>query len=260
MHTVPTNLTLTCPVRGLLKTAAKSKDGLKPLEEYFRVEAIRALINQGYPKEHFKIEAVVKRFGNQGRNSMRADFAVLDVPVTTIAKNNVDELLDHAILLCEVKRENERAEFIKETQVKPLLDFAKLDKCIALYWDNVDQRIFWRETIDGKKQVKEGGLALLPKFGGSVKVKQLTFADTVATDSLLDLFSRIEDLLHGAAIDPEQRYSVILQLLLAKSFDEHGHQAKSGAALEIQDFGSLGHNGTTALAQFNATLARAVGF
>jgi hypothetical protein len=56
-------LTLTCPIRGVLKTGTKSKDGLKPSEEFFRVEAIRHLIKQGYPKEHFKIEAVVKRIG-----------------------------------------------------------------------------------------------------------------------------------------------------------------------------------------------------
>ena len=60
-------LTLTCPIRGLLKTGAKSKDGLKPTEEYFRVEAIKHLLKMGYPKDHFIIEAVVKRFGNSGR-------------------------------------------------------------------------------------------------------------------------------------------------------------------------------------------------
>jgi type I restriction enzyme M protein len=254
-----TTLTLTCPVRGLLKTGSKSKDGLKPSEEYYRVEAIRHLIKIGYPKENFKIEAVVKRFGNAGRNSMRADFAVLDVPVTSIG-GDVDELLDHAVLLCEVKRENEAAEYVKNTQVKPLLDFAKLDACISLYWDNVDQRIFWRETANGRKSVKEAGLALLPKFGGLVKVKPLTFADTTATDSLLDLFDRIENLLHIAAIDPEARYGVLLQLLLAKLFDEHGHQGAPKTSLDIQDFGALGHNGSSALNLFNSTLAKAVGF
>lgn len=54
-------LTLTCPIRGILKTGAKSKDGLKPSEKYFRVEAIKHLLALGYPKDHFKIEAVVKK-------------------------------------------------------------------------------------------------------------------------------------------------------------------------------------------------------
>ena len=38
-------LTLKCPIRGVLKTSAKAKDGLKPSEEYFRVEAIKYLLN-----------------------------------------------------------------------------------------------------------------------------------------------------------------------------------------------------------------------
>ena len=255
-----TQLTLTCPIRGLLKTGAKSKDGLKPTEEYYRVEAIKHLLKLGYPKEHFKIEAVVKRFGNGGRNSMRADLAVLDVPVTSISSKDVDEMLEHAVLLCEVKRENEDHEKVQTVQVRPLLDFAKLQSCIALYWDNVDQRIFWTETTKGKKEVKEAGLALLPKYGASVKIKPLTFADTAASDSLVDMFDRIEDLLHGAAIDPEARYSVILQLLLAKLFDEHGHVSFPAAALDIQDYGALGNTPAVALNYFNATLGKSVGY
>jgi len=74
---------------------------------------------------------------------MRADFAVLDQPVTSISSGDVDTLLKHAILLCEVKRDNAASDYVKNTQVKPLLDFAKDDKCLALYWDNVDQRVFW---------------------------------------------------------------------------------------------------------------------
>ena len=255
-----TQLTLTCPIRGLLKMGAKSKDGLKPTEEYFRVEAIKHLLKLGYPKDHFKIEAVVQRFGNDGRNSMRADLAVLDVPVTSISPNDVDEMLEHAVLLCEVKRENADHEHVKAVQVRPLLDFAKLHSCVALYWDNVDQRIFWIETLRGKKHVKEAGLALLPKYGGSVKIKPLTFADTAASDSLLDLFERIEDLLHGSAIDPEARYEVILQLLLAKLFDEHGHVSTPATPLDIQDYGAIGNAPAVALNYFNATLEKAVNY
>jgi type I restriction enzyme M protein len=188
---------------------------------------------------------------------MRADFAILDVPVTSINSNDVDELLDHAILLCEVKRDNAEHEYVKTTQVRPLLDFAKLEKCIALYWDNVDQRIFWTENLKGKKETKEANLTLLPKYGAAVKLKPITFEQTTPTSNLIELFDRIEVLLHIAAIDPEQRYSIILQLLLAKLFDEHGHQS-SNQTLNIQDFAALGHTGTSALASFNATLSKAV--
>ncbi len=253
-------LTLTCPIRGLLKTGAKSKDGLKPSEEYFRVEAIKHLLKLGYPKDHIKIEAVVKKFGNSGRNSMRADLAVLDVPVGQIASGDVDALLEHAILLCEVKRENSKANYVAATQVKPLLDFAKLQKCIALYWDNVDQRVFWYDYQKKKKIIKEGALVLLPKFGRDINVKPLTFADLTPTDELTDLFDRIADLLHVASIDLDQRFSVMLQLLLAKLYDEHGHAGQPTSDLDIQDYATLGHSPTHAISLFNGVLGQAIDY
>ncbi|WP_339221004.1 N-6 DNA methylase [Paenibacillus sp. FSL W7-1332] len=249
-------LTLVCPIRGVLKATKRSKDGLSPSEEYARVEAIKYLIKQGYPKENFKIEAVIKKFGNSGRNSFRADFIVLDKPISSIS-NDIDELLKHALLLCEVKKNNNNFDYVKNTQVKPMLDFALQQKVIGLYWDNIEQRIFWQEWIDGKKEFREGALALLPKFGMHVNVKPITIEDTKPSDSLLDVFGRIEDILHQASIDPEQRYEVILQLILAKLFDEHGHYG-SVNPLEIQDYKLLGYKDDTALEKFNAILGRAI--
>jgi len=250
-------LTLTCPIRGLLKTGAKSKDGLKPSEEYFRVEAIKHLLKLGYPKENIKIEAVVKKFGNSGRNSMRADLAVLDIPVGQLTSGVVDSLLEHAVLLCEVKRESNKQNYVANTQVKPLLDFSKNQKCVALYWDNVDQRVFWYEYSGTKKILKEGALVLLPKYGTNISVKPLTFNDLHPTDELTDLFDRIENILHTASIDLDQRFSVMLQLLLAKLFDEHGHAGVPTTEMAIQDYQALGHSPSHSVVLFNKVLSKA---
>lgn len=253
------SLTLKCPIRGVLKASAKSKDGLMASEEYFRVEAIKHLLKKGYPPTHFKIEAIVKKFGNSERNSMRADFAVLDRPVTAIASGDVDSLLQHAILLCEVKRENTGNEYVKNSQVKPLLDFAKDDHCLALYWDNVDQRVFWTERVKNKRSIKEGPLPILPKYGATIKLKPLSFDDTRASDSLLELFDRIENLLHTSSIDLDQRFSVMLQLLLTKLYDEHAHARKPATELDIQDYEALGYGASNALKHFNSIVAKAIG-
>ena len=85
-------LTLVCPIRGRLKAKARSKDGLTPTEERFRVEAIKYLIRQGYPPDNFVVEAVITRFGNSGRNSFRADFAVLDVPAKEIDRGDPEQI------------------------------------------------------------------------------------------------------------------------------------------------------------------------
>ncbi|WP_415717705.1 HsdM family class I SAM-dependent methyltransferase [Roseibium sp.] len=254
------SLTLSCPVRGILKTGAKSKDGLKPSEEYFRVEAIKHFIKLGYPKDHIKVEATVKRFGNSGRNAMRADLVVLDVPVGSIPSGDIEKLLEHSIILVEVKRENSAQDYVKNTQVKPLLDFAKRDDCVAVYWDNVDQRVFWQERKEGVRVIKEGPLPILPKYGRKIHVKPLTFNDLTPADNLIDIFGRIENTLHGASVDLEQRFSVMLQLILAKLFDEHGHQPKPEKDLAIQDYRAMGGNANTALDAFNTVLGKAVGF
>jgi type I restriction enzyme M protein len=254
------SLTLTCPIRGLLHSSAKGKDGLKPSEEYFRVEAIKHLIALGYPKSNIKIEAIVKKLGNAGRNSMRADLAVLDVPSGNIKSGDVESLLEHSLILVEIKREENKAEYVKNTQVKPLLDFARREDALAVYWDNVDQRLFWHERTRGIRSTKEGLLALLPRYGNRLHIKPITFSDLKPADNLMDIFSRIENMLHAASIDLDRRYSVLLQLILAKLYDEHRHQATPTQALSIQDYRSLGGNSRAAEVEFSDVLKKAVGF
>jgi type I restriction enzyme M protein len=228
-------LTLTCPIRGVLKASGKSADGLTPSEESLRVESIRYLLKHGYPKEHFKIEAIVKRFGRNGRNSTRADFAVLDEPVRLLPDHSVETLLQHSILLCEVKRDNNVLDYVKSTQVEPLLDFAQLDRCVALYWDNVDHRIFWQCWNKGKRFKRNGPINLLPVYGDKISVSYLKIKDLEPSNSLITLFERVEDILHQASIDPDKRYEIILQLILAKLFDENSKEKDSDEMI-IQDF------------------------
>jgi type I restriction enzyme M protein len=260
MPAVPVSLKLVCPLRGPLNAPAKSADGLKPSEEARRIEAITFLLAKGYPAENIKVEATIKRFGHGGKNSFRADLAVLDVPVDSINAHDPDELLEHAVMLGEVKREHKSVEQVKETQVEPMLDFAHNDDCVALYWDDSEQRIYWRERVNGKIRKHNAPATTLPPFGTKVSVKPLTFEDILPSDSLLDVFERIEDVLHSAAVDPEARYGVILQLLLAKLYDENAHHGKPTAALSLQDFQALGTTGTAALKAANVTVDRAVAY
>lgn len=253
-------LTLQCPVRGTLKATQRSKDGLTPTEEYFRVEAIKHLVKLGYPIENFKIEPIIKKFGNAGRNSFRSDFAVLDVDASNIKTNDPDAILSHAILICEVKRDNAKADYVKNTQVRPMLDFARLERTIGLYWDNIEQRVFWYEKEKGKKELKEGPISFIPAFGDNIKTKPLTFGDTYPSDSLLETFSRIEDILHQASFDPQKRYEIILQLLLTKIFDEHAFETRPNQPLGVQDYSVLGTPPEIAKAKFDKLVERAISF
>ncbi|MBR6096804.1 MAG: N-6 DNA methylase [Oscillospiraceae bacterium] len=254
------NVQIVCPIRGQLKVNKRSKDGLSATEEFYRVEAIKYLLSKGYPKENFWIEPIIKRFGNSGRNSFRSDFAVLDVPSATIGNSEPDTILSHAILICEVKRDNKKNEYVKNTQVKPMLDFAIKQSTMGLYWDNIEKRVFWIEIENGVKEIREGPISYVPKYGFPIETTPLTFNTISPVDSLIDTFDRIEDVLHQASFSPEQRYEIILQLLLAKIFDEHAFEVRGDEPLEIQDYKSLGASPETAKKKVADVVKRAVAF
>lgn len=257
---ISSKLNLHCPIRGELKTSKRSKDGLTPTEEYFRVESIKYLIRCGFPSENFIIEPIIKKFGNSGRNSFRSDFAVLDIPNTLVESRDPDYLLSHTLLICEVKKDNSKSDYVKDTQVKPMLDFSKTERCIGLYWDNIEQRVFWTETHEGIREVREGPLSFLPSFGDRIVTKPLTFNDTSPADSLIETFTRIENILHQSSFDPEKRYEIILQILLTKIFDEHAFESRPTLPLGIQDFSALGTPPDIAKMRFEKILERAVSF
>lgn len=250
-------LTLVCPVRGRLKAKARGADGLTPTEERFRVEMIRHLIDRGYDRNNIRVEAVIKRFGSAGRNSFRADVVVLDVPVSTVAIDDVDQLLRHAVVLGEVKRDHADAELAESLQVKPMLDFAGRDDCVALYWDDAEQRVYW-QTHDGRKGEHKGPLTDLPGPGQRPGAKPLTFATISPDKPLLTVFKRIEDILHAASMGPSKRFKVMLQLLLAKLHDEHTHSDTKHAPLTLQDFAALDVDAVTAASIMNRLLREAV--
>ena len=251
---MPESLTLRCPVRGRLKVSGRSADGLSPTEEVYRVEAVKYLIGQGFPVENFVIEPVIKRFGNAGRNSFRADFAVLDRPAAGLAES--EDFLTHAVLLGEVKRDSADASAATQYQVKPLLNFANRSDCVAIYWDNVNQVAFWRVQEGNSFKTLEGPVEVLPKYGATGGVQELSLHQLRSDSPLREVFARIEDILHAASIGPSRRFGLMLQLLLAKIYDENNAKTHGGT-LGIQDYRSLDRPFPGALRSFNQVLGAA---
>lgn len=250
--------TLRCPIRGILKVSGRSKDGLTATEERYRIEALQHLVDEGYPVANFVVEPVLKRFGNAGRNSFRADFAVLDVP--NEPGHNEDWILEHAVVLGEVKRDNADAAAATAFQVKPMLDFARSNSCVAVYWDNVDQKVFWREVDkDGVVTDHEGPIEVLPGFGHAPGAKTLVLSDLRTDVPLRDIFVRIENTLHAASISPTKRFGLMMQLLLAKIYDEISAQ-NTGGTLKIQDYRSLKMSSAAATSTYKAAAQDAVNY
>ena len=256
-------LTLTCPIRGVLKPRKRRGSDLSTLEERHRIDAIRHLISLGYDPNKIKIEAAVARFGRDGKNSFRCDLAVLDVDAALVdlaGPNGVQELLQHAVMLAEIKRDDSKADYVRRTQVEPLLQFASRKDTIGLYWDGVTPRVFWKEDDGTKTLIKSGPLALLPRPGRPIKATQLTYTNLRKPESLLDIFSRVENVLHSASVPLDERYEVLLQLILAKIFDEHQGEPAPKEPLAFQDFASVGTSPRQAAKDLNSALSRAVGF
>lgn len=254
-----TSYSLICPVRGVLRNTGRSADGLTQNEEFQRVQAIRYLVDCGYPVDCIKVEVIEKKFGSGGRNSFRCDFAVFDQPVVNLPPS-VDKMLEHAVLLCEVKRDSAKGSYVRETQVEPMLDFAKREKALGLFWAEDYQRLYWHEYEDGRKKTREASLAALPHYLEAPEAPVLTFGALQPCASLLDVFSKIEDVLHGFGVSKEERYEAIFQLLLAKLFDEHMYETRMDARLDLQDFGSLGYAPEAAAKEVGEVIRRAVNF
>ena len=66
--------------------------------------------------------------------------------------------------------------------------------------------------------------------------------------------------MHQAAFDHEKRYEIILQLLLAKIFDEHQFETRIEEPLEIQDFQAIGTTPEMAKKKMVSVVKRAVSF
>jgi type I restriction enzyme M protein len=94
------------PIDSELKISARAKDQLNPTKEKLRIDCIRFLLGKKYPKDNFKIETILPRFRNKGRNSFRIDPAISDCPAKEPEGSTIDELREHILLIAEIKRDN----------------------------------------------------------------------------------------------------------------------------------------------------------
>lgn len=225
---------LYCPIRGPLSAKAFAADGLTQTEEKRRIDCIRFLLAKGYPKDHFKVETLLLKFGAQGRNSFRTDIAILDIPAATVG-NDIEDLKDHIRIVAEIKRTNENPKSAKQTQVYPAMDFVKDLLAIGIYWDDIEQRLFYKTLIGNKTKIHETTIAVLPTWGQGLGSTGLKKAGLRPAGNLKKLFERIEDILHAATPEKDRRFEVILQLLLLKIYDEHIH-TKPSQEMTVQDF------------------------
>jgi type I restriction enzyme M protein len=252
---------LHCPVRGSLRVNQRAADQLTFSEEKQRIDAVRYLIQRHYPKENFGIETTLFKIGNAGRNSFRTDFAIYDQAFDDLRGWPLEKRLEHVRVLAEVKRDNTTAEQAKATQVRAALQLVPDIETLGVYWDDVEQRFFYRR-IEGKRSViHDAPISKIPDWGSGVGSTRLTYMDLDPAKDLIRIFDEIEDAFHTYVVDKAERYTLIQQLLLLKIHDENTHreERKRSLPLDFQDYTVEAISDIEVLRRMNEALTRAAG-
>lgn len=129
-------------------------------------------------------------------------------------------------IIGEIKRESADAESAKNKQLKPALDLILPTDALGVYWDDVEQTVFYKELRGLAIETKEASIAMLPNFGSPLAAKDIHCADLKPATDLVRRFARLDDILHQAGHTKDERYSILFQILLAKIFDEQSARPK----------------------------------
>jgi len=195
-------LKINCPIRGELNVNEKAKDNITWTEEYNRVQCVKFLLSQGYPKELFDFEKDVMKVGSEGRNSVRADIVVY--------KDNTKQ---NIFLIVEVKRDNKNVNDAVDYQLKP--------SCLAnnteygIYFDGIENILFKGNDFDTRYS-----LLKLPKYEFGWEDKFLIFDNLQKIENITGLLDKIDQIFHNSGLTKEKRYKELFKVVLSKYFDE----------------------------------------
>lgn len=218
----PANFTLICPVRGPLGSAYFSKDGLTITEEARRIECIKFLLSKNYPSENFQCETVViKHIGNEGRNSLRADIVIYDMPALEAKELNDKERNKHILLVGEIKRESKSKKSGIAFQLEPAMRQSDRAFVLGVYWDDVNRYLYVKQVKGSQIDISRDELGNLPEFGDKYQYKKLKYKDLIKPEDITATLMDIANILRSNQInDDTTRYRETVKLLLAKYIDE----------------------------------------
>lgn len=216
------NHSLLCPIRGPLNAEYFSKDGLTVTEEARRIECIKFLLSKNYPRENFQCETVViKHIGNNGRNSLRADIVIYDIPI--IEANALDDTNrnKHVLLVAEIKHESKSKKSGVAFQLEPAMRQSDRTFVLGVYWDDVNRYLYVKQIKDEQIIITRDELGNLPEYGNPYRYKKLKYRDLIKPEDITATLMDIANILRSNQVnDDSTRYRETVKLLLAKYIDE----------------------------------------
>lgn len=216
------NHNLVCPIRGPLDATYFSKDGMTVSEEARRIDCIKFLLRKKYPKENFQCETIViKRIGNNGRNSLRADVVVYDIPAAEAKLLDDKTRNQHIILITEIKRDSKGKKSGVSFQLEPAMRQSDRTLVFGVYWDDVNRYLYVKQLKDNQIEITRDSLGNLPIYGSDYKYKKLKYGDLIKPEDITATLMDIANILRSNQInDDATRYRETVKLLLAKYIDE----------------------------------------
>lgn len=226
---------LVCPIRGQLGASYFAKDGMTVTEEARRIECIKYLLSKDYPAANFECETqIIKRIGNAGRNSLRADIVIYDKPCSDISDLSDSQKNRAILLIAEIKRESKSKKGAISFQLEPAL--RQIDKPVVygVYWDDINRHLYIKTTVDNEVLITKDELGNIPKFGNKYKYKKLKYENLIKPEDISATLMDIANTLRSNHInDDSTRYRETVKLLLAKYIDER-EAKESGEDLVLQ--------------------------
>ena len=221
---------LYCPIRGALGASYFAADGLTVSEEARRIECIQHLLKRGYPAKNIRCETIIlKHIGNGGKNSLRADIVVYDKALSHVEKLSHDSMLDHVLLVGEIKRESKSKSSAIKHQLEPALKQIDRQEVLGVYWDDINRLLYIKQIKNNAVTIIKDDLGNLPEYGTSYKYKRLKYTDLIKPEDINATLMEIANVLRSHKVnDDATRYRETVKLLLAKYMDERA--AKEGGS------------------------------
>jgi type I restriction enzyme M protein len=233
---VPLSTLLHCPIRGPLNVSALAKDNLTATEEARRIDFLKFLLDRDYPDSHIAVETVIiTSLGESGRNKLRCDVIVYDVPAYEIQYLPISERIKQALLVAEVKRDSNKREAAWRFQLEPAMRLLPGMRVMGAYWDDVNRLLFVKEIVKEELKICQDTLSNLPRWGDPYRRKLLAHHDLIPNQNLVSVLYGIADTMRSHSInDDHTRFKETVKLILARLCDEREAAASESRPLALQ--------------------------
>lgn len=231
---------LKCPIRGKLTVKVLAKDNLTLTEESRRIEFLQFLLSKKYPKDQIDVETtILKNLGESGRNKLRCDVIVYNIPKNEAKKKELKDRLDNVILVAEIKRDSNKKDSGVDNQLEPAMRQLPSLNLLGVYWDDVNRILYVKKLLKSKSShnlnIIEDNITNLPDYGVDYQARVITLNSLTPINNFVGLLMEIANVMRSHGVNDEHtRYKETVKLILARYCDEKMAEDSESKNLQLQ--------------------------